>query len=452
MNANPGDELSDREIEILRLVATGATNLQVARTLFISPNTVKTHLRNIFAKLDVESRTEATLYAVQVGLIDVGGGALAAPVPAVPDAAESPLVKMFHASRLALSNRGARGAVLGLSLALAIALVLWPSARGRVSLDSTPDRFIDTPSTVSAGPQATGASRWSDRSPMISPVGRFALSTVLGKVYIIGGVGQSGVTGAVQVYQPEADVWESGPAKPTPVSNVGAANVDGLIYVPGGVDAEGRTLDILEILDPVSGEWHAGPALPASLCSYAIASDATGFYLFGGWDGARYVDTVLKYDVSARSWSQVGALSSARGFAAATTIGDRIYLVGGYDGETELGTCESFDPAAGQGEEPWRKLADLPEGRAGHAVTPALGHLYVLGGGWQMPFTANARYDVANDAWGNVATPITGEWRTLGATTVDTSSGLYVYAFGGWHGSYLADVQAYQAFYRLYLP
>ena len=62
-------------------------------------------------------------------------------------------------------------------------------------------------------------------------------------------------------------------------------------------------------------------------------------------------------------------------------------------------------------------LADLPEGRAGHAVTAALGHLYVLGGGWQTPFTANARYDVANDVWGSVASPITGEWRTLGATT-----------------------------------
>ncbi len=97
-------------------------------------------------------------------------------------------------------------------------------------------------------------------------------------------------------------------------------------------------------------------------------------------------------------------------------------------------------------------LADLPEGRAGHAVTAALGHLYVLGGGWQTPFTANVRYDVTNDVWGNVASPITGEWRTLGATTVDTSSGLFVYAFGGWHGSYLSDVQAYQAFYRLYLP
>jgi kelch-like protein 12 len=146
-------------------------------------------------------------------------------------------------------------------------------------------------------------------------------------------------------------------------------------------------------------------------------------------------------------------MSSARGFAAATTIGERVYIVGGYDGQTELGTCEAFDlAAAADGEDPWHVLADMPEVRAGHAATAALGHLYVLGGGWQTPFTTNVRYDVANDVWGTIASPVTGEWRTLGAATVDTSSGLFVYAFGGWHGTYLSEVQAYQAFYRLYLP
>ncbi|MGQ9828464.1 MAG: response regulator transcription factor, partial [Roseiflexus sp.] len=63
--------ISEREREILRLVATGATNQQIAFALNISTNTVKVHLRNIFAKIGVQSRTEATIYAIRTGIVTV---------------------------------------------------------------------------------------------------------------------------------------------------------------------------------------------------------------------------------------------------------------------------------------------------------------------------------------------------------------------------------------------
>ena len=59
--------LSPREKEVLALLGHGLTNAQIGEALFISPPTVKVHVRHIFDKLGVKSRTEAALRAVQIG-------------------------------------------------------------------------------------------------------------------------------------------------------------------------------------------------------------------------------------------------------------------------------------------------------------------------------------------------------------------------------------------------
>lgn len=65
-----GEEaLTDRELDVLKLVAQGATNQQIAQELHITLNTVKTHLKNILAKLRLENRTQAATYALKAGLI-----------------------------------------------------------------------------------------------------------------------------------------------------------------------------------------------------------------------------------------------------------------------------------------------------------------------------------------------------------------------------------------------
>jgi len=62
--------LSGREIEVLRLVATGKTNRAIAAELFISERTVERHVSNIFVKLDVSSRTAAAAYAYEHQLVN----------------------------------------------------------------------------------------------------------------------------------------------------------------------------------------------------------------------------------------------------------------------------------------------------------------------------------------------------------------------------------------------
>jgi DNA-binding NarL/FixJ family response regulator len=65
--------LSDREIEVLRLVAKGASNTQIADELCISINTVKSHLKSILSKLHLTNRAQAAVYAVHSGLVSNPG-------------------------------------------------------------------------------------------------------------------------------------------------------------------------------------------------------------------------------------------------------------------------------------------------------------------------------------------------------------------------------------------
>ena len=62
-------ELSDREIEVLKLIANGKDNAEIARELVISPKTVKNHISNILMKLQIENRIQAAVYAVRSGIV-----------------------------------------------------------------------------------------------------------------------------------------------------------------------------------------------------------------------------------------------------------------------------------------------------------------------------------------------------------------------------------------------
>ncbi|GAA1435364.1 response regulator transcription factor [Mycobacterium cookii] len=67
----PALKLTERELEVLRLVAKGLNNREVAKELFISENTVKNHVRNILEKLQLHSRMEAVMYAMREKLLDL---------------------------------------------------------------------------------------------------------------------------------------------------------------------------------------------------------------------------------------------------------------------------------------------------------------------------------------------------------------------------------------------
>jgi two-component system, NarL family, response regulator LiaR len=71
-DTNPFTELSEREFDVLRLIAAGKSNAEIAETLVIGESTVKTHIGNLLRKLHLDDRTQAAVYAWQEGIVRRG--------------------------------------------------------------------------------------------------------------------------------------------------------------------------------------------------------------------------------------------------------------------------------------------------------------------------------------------------------------------------------------------
>jgi len=220
------------------------------------------------------------------------------------------------------------------------------------------------------------------------------------------------------------------------------------IYIPGGCTAENEAMDILEIYDPANDTWKQGAALPAARCGYGLAQVDEALYLFGGWDGNTFTDTIFGYDSFQDKWHTLDVtLPEPNGYMGAITFADDIYLMGGYNGQDVGPNTYQFTPATGQ----WAEKAPLPEGRAGVGVVVVRDNIYVIGGGWLEPVTAGEIYDPQHDTWHSFETPALSQWRNLGAVVVETQ----IYAIGGWEGSsqtIMADTFSHNVLYQLFIP
>ena len=427
---NEPENLTERELEVLQLVATGASNRQIGRELFISVNTVKVHLRNVFAKLEVQSRTEATLYAIKEGWIE------GVQLPEEKVEAQQPGPRLTWQLGVA---------IVAVSL-LVIAVIF--QAVTRPSGDSAGSEAALTSEAVVATVSAS-VQRWKARAPLPIPRQGLAAIAYEGHVYAIGGESADGVSGAVERYDPEADGWASLADKPTAVADVAAALIGGQIYVPGGRTLSGNPTAIVEAYNPETDTWEARAPLPVALSAYALAALEGKLYLFGGWDGSAYLDSVYEYDPAQDVWTAKTAMPTARGFAGAAVADGKIYVIGGYDGQDDLATNEEYVPSQDDGQgEPWTVKSPMPVGRAGCGAAVAVNIIHVIGGGWEREVADGVKYNVRSDEWETFEVPVSGQWRSLGLAMVDTE----IYAVGGWNGDYMDANQEYRATFTTLLP
>jgi kelch-like protein 8 len=143
-------------------------------------------------------------------------------------------------------------------------------------------------------------------------------------------------------------------------------------------------------------------------------------------------------------WTELASPGEARGFGGAAALGDRVLYVGGYDGD-ERATCEVYVPETQR----WEVCASLLQPRGGLGLTALGGQLFAVGGGWESYLGFNERYNIKEDTWSVIGTPLVGEWRNLGVVSWETT----LYAVGGWSADYLNRTYALEVLpFRVFIP
>jgi DNA-binding CsgD family transcriptional regulator/N-acetylneuraminic acid mutarotase len=453
-------ELTEREKEILRLVATGTGNKEIARQLFISSNTVKVHVRNIFAKIGVATRTEAAMYAVRTGLVKTPESEtedLVHLTPSVGGVIKSPSALSTQDS----DGSAEKGSLLSPSQTPAIQLPPQPKPAVRlmsmvavlvillvaVGMGAFWARQKASPVPITSLITVTPESRWHVLASLPTARDGLAVTVYENQVYAIGGETAQGASGSVERYDPSTDSWVELSAKPIPVTDVNAAVVGGKIYVPGGRTSSGEVIDTVEIYDPRQDKWGKGGNLPVKMSAYAMTAFEGHLYLFGGWDGKKYLNSVLIYDTGQDDWAMLTPMSEARGFASAAVLGDKIYIIGGNNGKQDLAINEVYTPHLEGFTTPWSQAAALPTGRYASGIASLADRMYVFGG--QADSQAVLAY-----------TPQTNQWQALDSLPQEIGEGArlvqlgeFLLVLGGQVNNNPSGMNlAYQAIYTVQIP
>lgn len=455
--AEVGDPLSDRELDVLDRLADGSTNREIARDLSISHNTVKVHLRNIYVKLGVSTRTEAITVAIQKGLLTVPGVEEDAGEQIDPEETHSEPSAASESDELTTEPLDTPNGVashwrlisvgLLLIVVLLIGALFGPQLTGRdegtteESSDGLPEASIEQP---------VGDSDWLVAQPLPRERTNMALVAVGLELFQIGGEVNAGVVNLVDIFETGSGRWRSAASKPTAVADASAAVLFGEIYVPGGRLADGQPTAVVEAYSPANNAWRPVTPLPKPVAGSLTLVDSGRLYVIGGWDGETYMADGYVYDPSSDEWEQLAPMGEARAEATGGVLSNRLYVVGGLNGTEELDSCEFYQPSL----EEWIDCPTMlaPRSRAGGAV---LGNdrLLVFGGGTDGDVLFGEVLDVNSSSWQEFEMPMLDDassWHSLGVTNVETR----IYALGGQqNGEILTANYIYAPFiHRTFLP
>lgn len=304
--------LSDREIQILRLVTQGKSNKEIASELYISINTVKVHLTNVYQKLNVYSRTEAALYAINTGIVPSNRSPeidadTTYPPGFAPTSTRTTIPRSKLIWRLALVPIGL----------LILFLAIYNSSRNVTDYDNFSPPVVDT------------RERWQILQSFSQLPAQHTTSAYKNIIYSFSGVVEGKTTTSTYAFDTIESEWIHLTEKPNPVANALAINIDESIYILGGKDDKQNPSVSLDVYDTSTNRWETKTSLPVPLEGLTAFSWHGNLYALGGAHNNKPSHAIYRYSLAEDSWQQLGDISVELHNTTAIVTSNALMLFGG---------------------------------------------------------------------------------------------------------------------------
>lgn len=284
------------------------------------------------------------------------------------------------------------------------------------------------------------AESWSEGAAMPTARSEITATNIGDDIYVIGGLDESGNTlDIVEVYNVKNNSWKSIASLPQPLHHTAAASYDGKIYVVGGfISREWIPTNQLFIYDPIRNQWTEGKSMPSPRGALNALFVKGTLYAIGGQDEARILNFNEAYNPLTNTWISKAPMITERHHAASTAVEDKIYVIGGRTAGSSplvnLNVNEMYDIKTGK----WTAVGSMPSKRSGIAASAINNSFFVFGGeDLAKTYNNNEKYETKDGKWASQE-PLPTSRHGLAAVSVDKR--IFVVGGGPKPGLSVSDV------------